>query len=193
LTAFDDALVQVLLADYIGIDAGGKFNLIGQGFQYTAIQPSGVSNPMFILAIVDVPSRYVGTQVSVSLELIDLTENGSFKLPAATGRPEALRAEQMFDINPPVIAAPGFQAPRNMSARAQMVMGFPNGLPLSPGKDYEWRVLVDGQRRKGWVARFHVLAPVPPMVFGGQGGPSEIPNVRLDPIPDDDEVTDSPE
>jgi len=48
------------------------------------------------------------------------------------------------------------------------------------------RVLIDGQRRKGWVARFHVLAPLPQPVLGGPGGPSSIPNVMSDESQDDD-------
>jgi hypothetical protein len=190
LTAFDDALVTVLLADYIGVDPSGKFNLIGQGFQVTAVQPTGTTPPQFVAAIVDLPSRYAGRQVSLSLELIDLTENGSVKLSGPSGRAEALRAEQLFTVNPSVIAVPGLVAPPELSCRLQMIMGFTNGLPLVPGRRYEWRVMVDGQRRKGWVARFDVLQQVPPPIIGGQGGPSDIPNIHVDPVTDDDEVVD---
>lgn len=188
MSAFDDAIVNVMIADFINIDQAGKFNGIGMGFQFTAITAAGTSPSQFVAAIVDLPQKYANQRVDLSLELFDLTDGGVFQVPNPHGRPEALRAQQLFTVPAPHINVPGFQAPSDLTCRLQMVLGFPNGLPLSPGKTYEWRASVDHQRRKGWVARFLVLEPTPPPVLGGPAAPSDIPNVHLDETTDDDVV-----
>lgn len=190
-TPFDDAIVSVFLADYIGVDASGKLNILGQGFQITGLQPSGTTAPQFVATTIDFPARYAGSSASISLELIDVTDQSVVKVPSpAGGAPEALRAAQLVQLQRSNVAVPGFVVPE-IPCRAQIVMGFPNGLPLIPGKQYEWRVSVDGKRRKGWVARFSVLAPAPPPVVGGPAGAADIPSViGIEDEQNDDEVTD---
>lgn len=187
MSAFDDALVTVLIADYIGVDGSGKFTIAGGGFQWTAVQQTGMTVPQYVLAIAELPAKYIGQQIPFGIELFSLTEDGAVKMPGPTGKIEAVRAEQAMVVPQPNFAVPGF-VPPTMTTRLQIIMGFQNGLPLRPG-DYEWRVRVEGKRRKGWVARFNVLEPEPPPVVGGPANSPHIPGTEdIDAEPDDDAV-----
>jgi len=167
-----DAHVVVFIADYIGVDAASKINAIGAGFAISGLQPTGMVAPQHIAVLVDVPSRYAGSEFAVSVELRNETIGGVVQLLGASGAPEALRVQQMAKAEPPVI--PGVYLPELMFCRVQMMLAFPNGLPLAPGL-YAWRVELDGQTSPGWHASFYVPGPPPQPVFGGPAGPSDIP------------------
>jgi hypothetical protein len=185
---FDHARVVVLLADYIGIDAGGKVNAIGAGFTLTQLQPTGLSpsegaagvtGAMHLIALIDVPSKYAGHEFAVSLELRDDSADTAVKLPSPTGVPEPLRIQQMVKAERPSL--PGAYLPSDVPCRVQLSLGFPNGLPLTQGGFYSWRLQIDGRDRKDWRAAFHVLGPPPPPVFGGPSGPANIPDLAPPP------------
>lgn len=170
---FQDAHATVILADYISIDAAGKINALGAGFTVSGVQPTGLTPPQHAAAIIDVPAKYGGQECAVSLELRNETSGSAVQLPGPSGQPEALRVSQVVKAERANI--PGVYLPESMFCRVQVVIGFPNGLPLAPGNLYAWRLAIDGQTRNGWHARFYVPGPPPPPVFGGPAGPADIP------------------
>jgi hypothetical protein len=174
----DEISVTVLVADYVGIDAAGKLNLIGAGFLTTGLDPNTGMTPPFSLAVlIEAPPTYVATELAVTLELRDETSDSVVQMAGPTGQREALRISQLarFEKTPPLLN--GMVVPDGLPTRLQFNVGFSNGLPLKPGVLYAWRVDIDGQRRKPWAARFTVPAPPPGPVFGGPVGPSGIPNL----------------
>lgn len=178
----EDCRVTLIVADYIGVDAASKLNAIGAGFSITGLQPTGLTAPMYVGVLVDVPPAFHGQEFPLSLELRDVEGNSVVTMTGPSGAPEALRVQSMVTPERPVL--PGTYLPPAMFARVQVVIGFQNGLPLSAGRFYEWRVEIEGQHRKGWIARFHVTGPPPPPVVGGPAGPSSIPNIPLPPVQD---------
>jgi len=191
---FSEAHVTVFIGDYISVDHGsGKVYGLGLGFQFIpANPPANLTPPMSLGVLIDIPSKYAGQQVPVVIELRDLTLNQvvSFIPPGATS-PEALRIQQLMIVNKPAI--PSVYVPDTVPARLQAAITFTNGITVSPGHRYAWKVEIEGQTRPGWSAEFHVLESLPPPLIGGPAGapPSDLPQVFA-PVDDVDDPPASP-
>lgn len=179
MSVFAECRLVVLLADYAIADAGGKLNILGAGFNISGIQPTGLTGPQYIVVMIDVPAKSIGQEFPLGLELRDDATGKTVTVSGPTGDPDALRVQQLVKAKPPHIA--GVYLPSTLWSRVQMVMGFPNGLPLQPGGVYHWRAEVEGQHRPGWSAHFHVAGPPPPAVIGGPAnveGAGDVPGVE---------------
>ena len=168
----DDALVCVVVADHITVEQTNKIYALGLGVNYFGLGPNGVTPPLSVAALIELPAMHAGTQFSVSLELRDETAGHVVSvLMPPSGRKEALRVQQVMSADPPAI--PNLTLPHESPSRAQMVLGFANGLQLTAGHFYRWRFELDGQHRKGWSASFGVVGLTPNMpVFGGPTAPA---------------------
>jgi hypothetical protein len=176
MTLFDDATALVAIADYIGVDAGGKINAIGLGFTVAGIQPTGFTAPQYVVALVDAPASYAGEQAMLTLELRNLTDDEVVQGPGPSGQLEAVRITSQAKFERPNL--PGGILGEDMPVRVQVTLGFPVGVAnLVPGKTYAWKLQVDGRSRPSWRAFFHVPSAPPGPIFGGPAGPSSIPNV----------------
>jgi hypothetical protein len=172
---FDEAHAFLLLADYIGVDAAGKLNALGASFAMTGIQPNGLTVPMYLAAVIEIPSKYAGQEFSACLELRDGETGSAVQITGPSGQLEALRIQQVAKVERPSI--PGVYIPERMFSRVQLNVGFQAGLPLTPGRFYEWRLEIDGQHQKSWYVSFYVVGPPPGPVFGGQTGPADLPSL----------------
>ncbi len=170
-----DSTVTLLLADYIGVDAGGKINVIGGGFSISGIQPTGFTAPQYLAVIIDMPRRYVGEEFTFSVALRNSETNALVQAPGPSGQSEALRVQQLMKSGHPMIGADPL--PDVVPARVQTVIAFPNGVPVPLGHLYKWQVEIDDQTKAGWSTYFYVPGPTPSPVFGGPAGPSSIPGV----------------
>lgn len=176
---------MVLVADYIGVDSGGKVNALGAGFAFAGMQPTGLTSPQYVIVLVDVPARFAGQQFALTLELRNETTGQPVMISTAPGgQLEPLRIQQVATVQAPQI--PGAYLPLDsVLSRIQMPVGFADGLPLQQGHLYAWRVQIDTQARPGWKAQFYVPGPPPPPVIGGLVGPTSIPNIAPPQPPDD--------
>lgn len=175
MTIHGDALVRVLLSDFANTDAAGKLNLIGGGISMMGFGPEGLTVPFSVCVITNVPAKYAGEQYALSVELYDETRKQVVKAPGQTGQQEAMRVQQMVDVDH-IQLGPGVRMPNDAQSQNIMIMNFPSGMPLLPGT-YDWRAQIEGQTRAGWFARFHVLEPAPGPIFGGPAGSSDIGGV----------------
>ena len=189
MTLVQEAHVQVHIADFANVDAGGKLNIIGGTVVFLGFDPNnGVTAPHNVAIVVAVPQQYAGQQYSLSIELFNVTADRVVQLPnGPAGQAQAMRIQQVVAV-PPLQPPPGTGNPGDGYVNHVMVMNFANGLPLQAGT-YDWRVQIDGQARKHWKSRFHVPAPQPQPVFGGPVGPATIPGVQppVPPIEESDE------
>ncbi len=176
MSLWEDAHVVVLVADYIGIDASNKVNAVGAAFTLHGIEATGLSAPFAVAALVDMPSKYVGQELSVSLELRDETAGQVVQLSSPSGQLEAMRVQHLAKVEAHS-TPPGAWLPQGMFSRIQLNLMFSNGLPLKQGTLYSWRAEIDGQHRKNWRAQFAVPGPPPSPVFGGPVGPATIPDI----------------
>lgn len=176
-----DAHVHVLTADHIAVDAVGKITALGAYFSIAGVDPAtGLSAPQHVIVVVDVPSKYIGQDFAVSIELFDLTDGKAFLVPGPEGGPpQAMRVQQVMRAAAPVSQNPNVYLPQDMPSRVQAAIAFPTGLPLRGGHHYQWRVEIDGQHRKGWMAGFYVPGPPPGPVFGGAAGPADLNLPRI--------------
>ncbi len=174
MTLVDDARVTTLVADYVGVDAGGKLNLIGAGFVVIGLEASGGTSPFGLALIVEAPPSYVGQEFTVSVELWDETIGMPVTMAGPSGQPEALRVQQAAKFERMQLP-PGSYMPVDLAMRLQINLTFSNGLPLKQHTLYKWRVEIDGQHRDAWSAYFAVPGPPPGPVFGGRAGPTDLP------------------
>ena len=172
---YDAARVVVLLADYIAVDSNGKLTAVGAGFTLTGLQQDGHTAPMHVAVIVDVPGELIGQDFSLGIGLRDDADGQPVLVPGQSGSLEPLQVAQVMRAQPP--AVPGMQVPPHVPGRVQVVLGFPQGLPLEQGHTYRWSVELDGRTRPEWSTAFHVPSPAPGPVFGGPLGPASIPNL----------------
>lgn len=186
-TPFEDASATLLLADYASTDASAKINMIGGGFSLAfADLTTRTTAPMHLIVLVDIHGRHAGRQVTVEVELRNLDADEVVALPTPLGGVEAVRMAQVATLEKPLI--PGVFLPDDFPCRVQMLLGFPQGLPLPVGKRYAWRLRIDGQRRRHWDALFFVPEPPKGPVFGGPAGPADIPGVeRTDGLVEDED------
>jgi hypothetical protein len=190
MSVFQDARVLIFVADYAGVDAGQKINAIGAAFNLTGLQAqTGLIPPQHVVVIIDVPTKYVGTDFAVSIELRRDDLNQAVTVPGPAGKAEAMRIQQIVRPERPQVPA-GAHFPSDLYARIQFALAFPTGLQLQSGVTYRWRVEIEGQTRPGWDAVFHVLAPAPGPVFGG---PSAPPDPEMPRFNEGDKPGDRPE
>jgi hypothetical protein len=174
--ANNNVRATVLIADYIGADAGGKLNALGVGFTITGLQANGATGPMYVALMVDLPATFVGQQVPVAVQLRDETTGNLVEAVGPSGDNEAVRVTQLAAVSAPHLVH-GLFVPPDMFSRVQLVMAFPQGLPLKPGGIYAWEAEVNGDVDPRWTARFHVLGPPPQPVYGGPAGPAGLPTL----------------
>jgi hypothetical protein len=163
VTVADETRVALFLADYANADATGKFNIIGGGWQVTGRLPTGMTAPMVVVALIEVPASHYGEQLAWSLSLHD--EAGELvSLPGPSGEPQALRVQQLAKIERPNVV--GVVLPENyLPSRIQLMLNFAAGLLLSPGP-YRWQLEIDGNHRPEWDLSFVVAGPPPQPVIG---------------------------
>lgn len=172
-----EARVQFVLADYASVDVAGKLNVIGGGITFIGSQGAGQPSSPFTLAVtVAVPGAYASQTYVVAVELQDLTTGTVVQLPTQAGGMEPIRAQQAVTVPHPTVA-PGMAVPPDAMQEHKLILQFSDGLPLSPGRSYEWQVRINEKSDKAWGQRFHVLGQAPGPVFGGPNGPSSIPGV----------------
>jgi len=167
---------QVLIADFIAVDAAGKISAIGLGWQMCGIDPStGMTPPQTVAVVVDVPPKWLNKDLTMVLDL--RTPDGeAVQVPGVSGKMEALRVQQLVRSLPPHV--PGAYLPAGLWGRTQTVISFNNGVPLAPGRSYYWRLEVEHQHIPSWRAHFHVIGAAPAPTFGGPAGPTSIPNIQ---------------
>lgn len=158
----EEARAFVVLADYANTDAAGKLNLLGGGWQVTALTQTGLTIPHAVTAAIEVPERFAGVEFSVSLTLID--ESGEqVKVPGPSGNLEALRIGQVTKAERPNV--PGVLLHGKVWCRVQVILNFTGGLPLAPGQSYTWNLEISGHHDSQWCAGFYVAAP-PQAIIG---------------------------
>lgn len=161
----DDARVSLVLADYAAADAVNKVNVIGAGWQVASLQPeTGLTPPQSLVVLVDFLPRHYREQFALTVVLLDDVD-APVEVPGPTGEPQALRISQLVKAEEPSFQ--GTSVPRNMvPSHIQVVINFPGGLPLAPGRLYTWQVDIDGDAKPGWRASFFVAGPPPGPVIG---------------------------
>jgi hypothetical protein len=159
------ARVSILLADYSAVDGVNKVNALGLGWQVTGIDPeTGNTAPQTVVAFVDVAPQHVGESYAFELALYDDTD-ALVRLPGLTGELEALRIGQSVVVERPVVAGHAVP-PGAMWSHAQVLVNFPAGLALTPGRAYTWRVRIDNDDDRVWNASFYVAGARPGPVRG---------------------------
>lgn len=161
----DNARVAMFVSDFAQGDlpSGGKVNALGVGWQFTTLTQTGNTPSQSLCVLIDVPQRFVGEQVALSLTLFD-SGGDVVTIPMPDGTIQAVRIGQAAVVDRPTV--PGNVVPSELPARIAMLVGLPAGLPLRPGQTYRWQLEIDGDDRQAWQVTFYVVAPVAPIVVG---------------------------
>lgn len=160
----ESANVSVFVADFASIDSGDKLNIIGAGWRWTGVGPSGLVAPMAVVILIETHSRYAGDEVAVTLALIDDETGLPYEMPGFGG---PMRIAQNVKIHPAPLPPDSWIPPGRMGARAHLVINLGGGgLPLEPGRIYRWTVAIDGTTDAAWSYQFAVPGPPPAPVLG---------------------------
>jgi hypothetical protein len=161
----ETARVAVLLADYAAADAVGKLNVIGGGWQITALDPStGMTTPHAVVVSIDISPEHYDDVFTIELALYD-SAGDLVSAPGPMGQPQPLRIGQSIKADAPTV--PGVIIPKKVLwAHSQLLASFPGGLPLTAGESYTWRVRLDADDSLTWGTTFYVAAPRPGPVLG---------------------------
>jgi hypothetical protein len=145
-------------------DSAGKVNILGAGWQVTAIDPqTGATAPHAVVVSIDVAPEYYGDEFALEAALYGPTGELA-EVPSPTGT-APLRIGQNVVANKPMI--PGQALPNKILwAHSQLVLNFPGGLALAAGAAYTWRVRIDNDDSRGWAATFFVAGPPQGPVIG---------------------------
>jgi hypothetical protein len=163
----DAATVNLLLADYAAADPTGKLNIIGGGVTMVGRLPNAPATaPFFLGVLLSAPAAYYGAECLVEIRLEDKAGN-LVTLPAASHglstTPLAISQTAKFTVPtpPPHLRLPDSSLQDYLHGRVQLIVAFPNGLPLTAGEGYSWSVRVDEQARPDWTLEFVVLEQIP--------------------------------
>jgi hypothetical protein len=161
------ARAVILIADFANVDAGGKLNLLGAGWQVVRrAAPSPGAPPALpphsVVVIIDIPPAHVGEQFAMTLILNDAHGEPVTIENPILGEPQALRIQQLVTVQAaPVPGVP----PGEVAGRVQAVIGL-QALVVDPGIPYTWTLEIDGHRSYHWQAVFFVAREEVPPVFG---------------------------
>lgn len=139
----------MLVGDFARV-VDGKLDVLGAGWAYAG--PDPVS--MGIGVIIDVPWDQTNTRHELSLRL--LGEDGEpAQLPAPQGQPAGtIELQTEFEVGRPPGAAAGASMPFAMGLNIA-------GVPLPPGRRYEWRLAIDSETQDDWYVGFQMLGARP--------------------------------
>jgi hypothetical protein len=157
----EKARAAVILADFANTDAASKLNMLGGGWQVTRLTQTGLTGPVALVAMIEVPPNLAKTEFAVSLTLHDEADE-QVKIPAPNGSMEALRIAQIVKAEVPNI--PGVLLHGKVWSRVQLVLNFPNGLPLRAGQAYSWKLEIEGHHNDQWRASFMVAGTPQPVI-----------------------------
>jgi hypothetical protein len=159
----ESARVTLFVADYAAADAVNKINCLGVGWQFAGVDPqTGSTAPQSVVLMVDVPPVHIGETFALEVALYDEAANELVSVPGPVGDPQPLRIGQPVTAERPVF--PGLHGAG--WPHTQLIVNFPNGLPLMPGRRYTWRARIDGDDEHRWEASFHVVGPPSGPVIG---------------------------
>ena len=133
--------VTMLLADAAQA-VEGKLYVLGGGWSVTGPQPV----PMAIALKVDVPWDQANARHRWRLELVD-ADGQAVLIGEDEGKP--VEIEQEFEIGRPAGTKPGTALDFVVAINIQP-------LPLEPGRQYAWRLTIDGDGREDWHLPFAV-------------------------------------
>ena len=132
----------MMLADHAQV-ADGKLFISGGGWSITGPQPT----PFAIVLEFKVPWNLINTQRTFTLSVID-ADGEPFLVTTPEGE-RPLRIEGQFMATP----APGVKPGSELSTLAAINMPPQQWVP---GKQYEWRLEVDGKAEDDWRLPFQV-------------------------------------
>lgn len=159
------AAVNLLLADFASVDAGGKLNIIGAGVDTLGFDPAqGTTTRFTFVAQVSIPASMCPTEFAVEVALLDAS-GGIAELPSPAGT-QKMRVAHVVPMEKPALPV-GVTASRDdLTTRSNMVLDFSNGLPLVPGGVYKWRLQIDGDDSVEHVYTMAVAGPPAGPVIG---------------------------
>lgn len=140
----------VLLADAAEA-VNGKLYILGGGWSITGPAPVP-----FALAIkIDVPWDRANEQHILKVSLLDEDGNPVPIQQAPDAAPAPLVIQGEFEVGRPA------GVPRGTPLDSVLAINFGGGLPLPPGRRYEWRVEINDESREEWTVGF-TTRPAPP-------------------------------
>jgi hypothetical protein len=159
--------VTLLLADMGQNDPTGKLNILGAGWNITAVGPAGVTPDAALAVFIEAPWDRCNRPLEIVLDLVS-EDDEPVVVPLGT-EPGPLR------ITHSLVAVPAPGAPNGSPGFNSFLINLRGGLPLAPGNWYRWRAFVDKEHEGSWEARFYVQRQQTAPTFGPGGSGAPVP------------------
>lgn len=159
------ASLMALIADFALVDPTGKLNILGANVDILGFDAVQGSTARFTLVCtIALPAQACPADLSVEIALLDAAGDIA-ELPGPAG-PQKMRIGHVATIEKPV-PPPGTGVSREtLRGRANVLMDFPGGLPLTAGASYRWRLQIDADESAQFFAPFAVAGPPTGVVIG---------------------------
>jgi hypothetical protein len=136
--------VDLILASAATPDQSGGVSVLGGGWQ---VRPSIALTTAAIVVILRVPRKQQGTHL-LTIQLYDYDDN-PISVPSPQG-PGLMRFEAAIEVAG--LHDPALKTP----LLAPYAINLP-GFPVEPGKEFQWRVHVNGKTRPHWFLPFRSM------------------------------------
>lgn len=134
---------QLLLADQAQIDPTGKVHALGIGWRSTT---GPTTSPTALVAFVEFDRDTTEGTYECILSLIDTETEKPVVVEGENGSTELVLSvdlEARYRKN----------VPKTLPLTGAIVINFGPGMNLEPGREYVWRITVDGKSDDNWSAR----------------------------------------
>ena len=135
--------LSLQLADVAITDAAGKVNVIGMFVDVIGYNREiGSTGRFTVIGEVLVPPELCPAEITTEIVLLH-ADGRVVQLPGLADQEQAVRIGMPQAVAKPSVVVDGHVID-GLWARCPIILDFNNGLPLTPGTTYIWRLRVDG-------------------------------------------------
>lgn len=154
----ENAVVNLIVADFANDDGSGKINVLGKGVAILGFDArAGVTSRFTVAVDVWLPTRFAPAEFPVELALLEAS--GDLVAMPGPGGAQNLRIAQVVNIQRSPMTPAASAEHIGSGSRINFNLDFSNGLPLVPNGRYIWRVQLDGDETRSWTYPLAVAGP----------------------------------
>jgi hypothetical protein len=150
--------LSLVLADFANTDSSGNTNVLGMFKDHLDYDPATFLTSRFsLIAEISVPPELSQAEFQIELSLLHNSGDVVKIFDPVVGEPVPVAqiSQTVFGDKEPDNPVEPLRNPE-LPLRHTLVIDFPEGLPISPGGTYCWRLLIDGDTETARLLRFAV-------------------------------------
>ncbi|MBX3194727.1 MAG: hypothetical protein KF727_06455 [Microbacteriaceae bacterium] len=160
----EQATVAITFADFGNVDSTGKINIVGGGVAVSGFDPgAGLTSRFSLWVQIWLPAVLTPAEFAVEVALVDPA--GTLVMVPGPSGAQPIRIAQVVTAEKPTVQLAS-SIKDHIGSRLNLMFEFGSGIPLAPGANYVWRVMIDGDEARVWEYPWSVAGPPPGPVIG---------------------------